>query len=211
MFINIYRLIQKYPNLRYHSADKSNTVVIDGTFQLFGTTLGNTYDKTFSILVEMVDDANQRITIKETDGKIDRNYPHINKNGTLCLGVETEIILRCVTEFGFDIYKWFEEFVVPYFSTYEYFKEFGRYPFGQYRHGNNGILEFYMEFFNVDNLEKAKNCLLFSGQNRYRGHWTCPCGSRKRIRYCHRKELFKAQKEPYKSRIIKDCKEIMKG
>jgi hypothetical protein len=47
-------------------------------------------------------------------------------------------------------------------------------PFGQWDHGKKGLLQAYLDYV------ASKNA---------KGHWPCPCGSMRRLRDCHAKQI----------------------
>ncbi|MDF2678669.1 MAG: hypothetical protein K0Q97_3023 [Bacillota bacterium] len=103
-----------------------------------------------------------------------------------------------------------QEYVIPYFFAVEYYKKYSTYPFGERQHGNKGILSFYMEKFSVNTYDKAFNMLKYIVMNSYRGHISCPCGSGKRIRQCHKNTIIYWQQEKYRKIFIEDYYNLSK-
>ncbi len=209
MIYNVEKLLNKYPNLHYRSPPDSKFDVIEGNFVVNAVNSGVSIELDYLIYAELYHDENTSPIIKETGGKIDSKYPHINPNGALCLAVDAEIMSECTTPLGFDVIVWFETFVIPYFYSYEYFKKNGRFPFGEREHGAAGILEYYQQMFDVDDSQKALALLKYIAHGRYRGHLPCPCGSGKRIRNCHSKAIWNAQVTLSKVRMLRDYNLIM--
>lgn len=207
---NLDKLLNKYPLLRCRSSPDGRYNIVEGEFLVNAKSSDECFELNYSICANIYSDGINTPLIKETSGKMDAKYPHINYDGTLCLAVNTEILDECVSELGFDCEKWFDNFVIPYFFSYEYFKSHGTCPFGEREHGANGILEYYQQKFCVDTLQKAFGLLAYSATHRYRGHLACPCKSGKRIRNCHRSELWKAQFPHNKMRICIDYETIQK-
>lgn len=207
MFYNIDRLIEKYPTLHYtRSPTNCDFDVIEGSFCVNATFSDLTLLLDFSISAKLYNDENIVPIIKETSGKVDSAFSHVNSDGTLCLAVEAEILMECITSRGLNVLKWFEQFVIPFFYSVEYYKANGTYPFGERSHGVRGILEFYQEAFGEDNFQKVLALLKFISHRRYRGHLPCPCGSGKRIRNCHSKAIWNAQITLSKDRMLIDYK-----
>ena len=207
MICNVDKLINKYPTLHYtRSPPNCNFDVIEGNFIVNATPvdLSSTMLLDFSIYAEMYFDENIAPIIKETSGKVNSTFPHVNPNGTLCLAVETEILTECTTSQGFDVLMWFDKFVLPFFYSFEDYKANKLYPFGERRHGAVGILEFYQEIFRENDAQKALALLKYIAYGRYRGHLSCPCGSGKRIRKCHSKAIWNAQVTLSKVRMLRD-------
>ena len=130
---------------------------------------------------------------------IDSDYPHRYSDGSLCLETSTTIRLRFVD--GFDLVAWMDEFVEPYFFSYEYYDRYGSFPFGERPHGLNGVIHTYQELFHTDDLEKACLLLRYVAESTYRGHAPCPCGSGERLRKCHGQYLQPFMMNPKKKAI----------
>lgn len=209
-YVNLDKLLTDYPELHIWEYGESHTPrCIRGTFVMDANHNGVRFLKEYSIKIDLTEDKTP--LIREIGHHIDSTYPHRYTNGGLCLGTETDIILSCCRDDKFDISLWFDTFVISYFYSYEYFKRMGEYPFGERSHGENGILEYYMETFNLDNFEQARAFIEFVNQHhQYRGHFFCPCGSGKRIRDCHKNEFIKALEPIIKERIRIDS-ESLKG
>lgn len=208
MIYNLDKIIRDYPSLQCRSSSAADSVIIEGNFVVNAEYSDISFLLDYSIYAELFNEENKVPIIKETGGKIDRKYPHVNKDGSLCLEISSEILDKCTDAFGFNAEVWFNTFVISYFYSYRYYKEYGRYPFGERKHGVAGILEYYQQKFGVETQAKSFECLSYSANHRYRGHLPCPCGSGKRIRNCHSKELWEAQIPSNKKRIQMDYKII---
>ncbi len=203
---NLELLCEQYPDLVCKYSVSGELLSIEGSFLLNRIYDDTVYCKVYPITINVYE--NKLPYVKETGNKVDKNYPHRYPDGGLCLGVDAEIELTCLEDGIFDIEKWFECFVVSYFFSYEYYTDKHCYPFGDRSHDIIGVAEFYMEMFNVDSARKAYECMRYTLLHKYRGHLLCPCGSRKRIRNCHKNELYNAQCPGVKSRINKDLLSI---
>lgn len=118
------------------------------------------------------------------------NYPHLNPDKSFCLGVLLDNYLKL--QHNPTIICFFSLLVDPYLYSFEYLKEFGVMPFGERKHGVDGVFEFYREYFKEDDILKCIKLLQFIVKNdRYRGHHLCPCGSNLITRKCHGEALKK--------------------
>lgn len=115
--------------------------------------------------------------------RISEDYPHRNDNGSLCL--ETDASIRVHFLNGFSLTAWLREYVEPYFFSYEFFRRYGEYPFGERGHGIGGIIETYQEFFQEEDSCKVIKLMHSICESSYRGHLPCPCGSGEKFRRCH--------------------------
>lgn len=210
MIKNIGKLVSMYPNLVYYRSEQSNVAYINGTFQIQRVHDGFVVNQEYSISIKLIDIDIPCVSVQETGGAIDRHYPHFMSDHSLCLGVNSEILLRCYDGEGFDIFLWFDIYVIPYFFSYEFYKVRGYYPFGERSHGIDGILEFYTEFFNVKSIVTAFECMKFVLTQPCKGHLLCPCGSGERLRVCHFRELIKANEPLCKRKICDDYCNIIR-
>lgn len=162
----------------------TNKQIIRGPLQLNHRYNDFTVNEIFEIEIEIPEKYPHAIPIvREISNKISRSYSHIYSDGSLCLGINGEIILKCDGVLNLEYL--INSYVIPYLFSYRYFERFREYPFGERSHGAVGILEWYREYFNVKDFKQAYNLLRYSVLNKYRGHLPCPCNSGKRIRNCH--------------------------
>jgi len=125
--------------------------------------------------------------VREIGGKMDVNYAHIHKSGTLCLAVpieERRVFLEQPSLLGFV-----NMLVIPYFYGYCHWKKHGVHPFGESEHGSQGIVRYYMDALGLTDKLEVLAFAAFLYEYGYRGHHPCPCGSGKKVRKCHGKVL----------------------
>lgn len=89
----------------------------------------------------------------DTGDCIAKDYPHRYENGELCLETDTSIRIRFLE--GFSLVAWVQEFVEPYYFSYEFFQRYGELPFGERGHGLQGIMETYQELFHEKDIVKS--------------------------------------------------------
>jgi hypothetical protein len=118
----------------------------------------------------------------ETGGRIPKDF-HTYSDDSLCLATSVEIrrkFSETPTLIGFV-----ESLLIPYLFSFSYWQEHGRMPYGELTHGPEGIMQYYLESFNVDSELIVLKFLKLLAIENYRGHHECPCGSRLKIRQCH--------------------------
>lgn len=145
--------------------------------------------------------------VRETGGKIDGNYEHVNTDGTLCLAVpieERRIFFGQPSLLGFV-----NKLVVPYFYGYCHLKKYGEHPFGEQKHGAEGIVGYYVDALNLDNEVAALAVILFLSEHGYRGHHDCPCGSRLMVRRCHGPVLWELHRHHTPETLRRDLNLIL--
>lgn len=200
--IDIENMKRKYPLLKY--VQRENECIFIGNI-----ILNHVYEDvrmTGNFEIELVVPRDFPLalpTVKELSDCIDTSYPHRYTNGCLCLASDLELKMH-ISKYH-DISIFVDKYVIPYFYTYKYYKEYGIYPYGERSHGIMGNLEYLKDLFCVDNWKQVFDIIVFIIQSTYRGHLLCPCGSGKRIRNCHGKIL----KDMMEAGLREDCIEIM--
>lgn len=172
-------LLQIYDKL--HIEKESNQeIILTGEILVNRTASSYTLYKTYHIEVHIPFESDKLPYVFDIGNAIDSNCNHQYKDGPLCLETDFAIRIRFVD--GLNLVSWMQEFVEPYFFSYEYYQRFGCFPFGERSHGIEGILQSFGDVFQeTDNIKVCK-ILMFIYSDRYRGHLPCPCGSGKNIR-----------------------------
>ena len=140
--------------------------------------------------------------VRETGGRIDQDYEHLNQDGTLCLTTPIEkrlFFLEQESLLGFV-----NLLVVPYLYGYSCWKKYGQHPFGERIHGIEGIVQYYREELRLGNNLNILAMLAFLFEFGYRGHHPCPCGGGLKVRECHSETLLKLHKYHSKHTLEND-------
>lgn len=181
------KLLTLYSKLTIKEADLT-MIRLSGSIVVNRSAFNYTLHKEYPIDIFIPIGSEDLPTVIETANMIDAEYPHRYRDGSLCLETETAIRMRFFD--GFNLATWMDEFVEPFFFSYEYYKRFGVFPFGERPHGLGGILHTYQELLHVDNPGTAITLLRYVADEEYRGHQPCLCGSGQKLRKCHGKFLF---------------------
>lgn len=123
----------------------------------------------------------------EIPWKIDRHV--YEKNGVACLCSRSET--RIHWPWGSDITAFISKLVHPFFVGQFYYDAHGKWPpTGERSHGKEGILEAFCELLselgNASESQIESFLRLLARKNTPHGHESCPCGSGKRLRDCHK-------------------------
>lgn len=121
--------------------------------------------------------------VREMGAKIASDYAHVYADGGLCLAVPVEerrVFARHPSLLGFV-----NELVIPYLYGYCHWRRYGEHPFGEQKHGGEGIVQYYVETLDLKDDLSALATVAFLFDHGYRGHHACPCGSGKIVRKCH--------------------------
>lgn len=175
-------LKKQYPELQFK--ERNNNFLIFGEVRIYAQKSEIQLLDDFEIEITISDDYPKTMpTIKELSNKIPSGYEHVYKSNNLCLGVNTEILLK-FRENPHLLY-WFNEFVVNYFYGVMYYKKYGIVPFGERSHNEEGIIEFYQEYFEIKNIHAIYKILLSIYNKQIKKDSYCICGSTKKTKNCH--------------------------
>lgn len=121
--------------------------------------------------------------VYETQDRIPRiEERHVNKRGDACLMIPEDWQLN---ENDRSFHAFIMGPVRNFFLSQTYFEEHGCFPFGERPHGLKGLIQAYSEHLGVDpDLGTIRAWLACLTPGKMKGHWTCPCGSRERLRDC---------------------------
>lgn len=176
------RLRQAYPNLAV-TCSSPTEVRLHGQIQVYMTANDFTVRNLYVIDIVIPLNSHALPTVFDAGRQIKSTYPHRYQSGELCLATETQMRVHFVE--GFDLVCWMENYVEPYFFSYEYYKRYQVFPFGDRAHGYRGILQTYQDFFETKTEHAAYALIEYLANHPYRGHICCPCGSGEKIRNCH--------------------------
>lgn len=203
------KLLQNFPELKVIE-EKENFIILNGILDI------NVRLKNFSLKKGYLIDINIPLNnsefpyVVDVGESINRKYPHVYSDGVLCLETEATLAYRFFE--GFDLLSWVYDFVIPYYISYEYYQQYGVYPFGERSHGWKGIIESYIDIFKTNDDMSAYKIMQYISSRQYRGHMLCPCESGKKIRDCHGKYMMHYYKESNLIEILKkDLIVITKG
>lgn len=130
--------------------------------------------------------------VKEVSGAIDPRYEHLYSDGSLCLGIQGELLLEQLEKPSLPALL--DGPVRSYLYSYLFHERYGRYPFGDRAHGVAGILQYYEELFGEADPMRTIKLLEAVCLDGYRGHLPCPCGSGLIARKCHGEDILRLKK-----------------
>lgn len=180
-------LLQCYKELKVVTVEDSQ-IKLSGNIEINREWNDVRLNKDYSITIIIPIESNQVPYVIDAGNQIDSSYPHRYKDGGLCLEIDTVIKLKFLN--GMTLSEWMLNYVETYFFSYEYFKRYGVFPFGERAHGIIGLLDYYGEKLNETDLTKTYYLMRYIATKPYRGHFKCPCGSQKHLRDCHGKYVI---------------------
>lgn len=132
--------------------------------------------------------------VRELNNKIPKVIDrHINPDGALCLFIPDEKWKYYPD--GKSIVDFIKGPVNSYLLSQSYFEQTGKYLFGERPHGAKGILEFYGEILQINDVDIIKTFIAYLSKPRAKGHWLCYCKSGKKLRNCHLGLLIEYRKK----------------
>ena len=120
--------------------------------------------------------------VYETEGEISKDFGHFMVAGNFCLGAPVEVRRQFAAHK--NLLRFIDDQVIPYLFSYSFKRDYGKLPFGDLLHGEAGLLQYYMEFFETPLIETMKllKCL---ADDFAPPLMTCPCGGGLKLRNCH--------------------------
>ncbi len=201
------QLSSKYKDMNIFIEDQ--IVIIKGKLDFFAEFNGNQIEDSYNIKMIILETYPETIpTIKELDGKINKSF-HQFANGDLCLGVRSELYLKFSenkTLLGFV-----DKLLIPYLYSYSMYLKTKILPAGERSHNIQGILEFYIDGFNVKTKNDVIKILTYIIKGEHYYNHLCPCGSRKRIVDCHRQKMIDYKNKIPLSQLSCDYYQIIKS
>ena len=190
------------------SQKKNGVWTISGELHFEATHNKITLEDHYSIEILIPSDyPNTPPTAKEVGRRIPK-YFHKMSDETLCLAAPLEIKIKFTQ--SQSLVGFIEMLLIPYLFSFSYFTQYGEMPYGELAHGGPGILDYYSQLFDVSSDINSLSLIKILVEDNYRGHQACPCGSGKRLRYCHGPLLIILKGYQNQSDFLHDYFQILK-
>lgn len=175
--------------------------VIRGELKLSASYNGDSIQDSFHVEILIPSDYPESVPIVlETEGRIPDSF-HKYQGKSLCLGPRLQVKMKFrenPTLLGFV-----EDLLIPYLFGRCSYERTSVMPFGEFTH-ERGILDAYKEVFRLQTDLQALQILKLIAEGKYKGHLVCPCGSDKRMRYCHGPQLIEISQFQSRSEFYED-------
>ena len=193
-------LLEHYQDL-FIAEEDDHRILLSGSMLIYRSACEFILHKQYAVEI-VVPKADTALPVAIDKGSvIASSYPHRYADGSLCLETDSYIRYRFID--GIDLVEWMDEFVEPYFFSYEYYTRFGNFPFGERPHGLEGLIHTYQEFWHENDLVVTCGLLKYAAEENYRGHALCPCNSGKKLRQCHGPALFPYMRDKRRLEILR--------
>jgi hypothetical protein len=183
-------LLGKYPELRV--VLERETIYLSGSFPVVHE--GEILDR-FQIAISLPHDFPRSIPVlRETGGRIPRvKDRHINpESGEACPIVPEEWLLLPIEQR--TVMAFLDGPVRNFFIGQALVERGLPWPYGERNHGRPGLIQSYGEMLGITDEAAIPDYLDCLSHQRIKGHWNCPCGSGRRLRDCHIKDLKTLQR-----------------
>lgn len=186
---DINSVLEIYPKLSFSKSNEINLLV--GEIDIFDN--DDNYCDSFLIELHISKNYPKEFPrLYEVGGKIPKiDDRHINERGDCCVCIIHERELR--EKRGITIEAYIKEYAIPFFANQIYFennpdKEWAN---GEYKHGIEGILQYYEELFSCNGVYKVLAEIEKAFSINIKHYDKCFCGSGKKYKKCHRPIHFK--------------------
>ncbi len=180
----------EYPDLRFRRG--GDLVVVEGNFPVVEE--GKVRDR-YSVEITLARDHPRSLpVVREVAGRIPRTRErHINANGTACVLLSDERWKAWPV--GAPLVHFLNGPVRNFFICQSLVELGDPWPMEQLGHGTEGIRTSYRELLGTEDDDVIRGYLACLAAKQVKGHWSCPCGSGKRLRDCHLVRVLELRKK----------------
>jgi len=183
---------RKFSGLRLNESQEGKYSVT-GILEFWSSYHDKEIEDAYNIEILIPDDYPETVPrSRSVDGKVPKEFHTYRENMTFCTGAplrEKFIFFENPV-----LISYIEKLLIPYLFSYSCLLKYGELPYGELRHGAPGILEFYKKLFDVEDDLVALAMMSFLADYKYKGHYSCPCGSKDKLRDCHGSVILEAMK-----------------
>ena len=184
----IAELAGEYPGLSLSGFNEDHGWIVTGNLLFSARHDGIELRDEFQIkLYISIDYPEMLPVVEEIGGRIPSDF-HKNSDTSLCLAPPEEAKLKFLEEPTLNGFV--KNVIIPYFYSFIYLKKYNKMPYGDRSHGVEGLIEFYYEYFETQEIEVVLSLLCILADDSYKEKNYCPCGSGLKQKKCHGHELL---------------------
>jgi hypothetical protein len=129
---------------------------------------------------------NEVPVLVELSNKIPRKIDnHISESGDCCLATKVEE--KLILGKGYTLLDYVQKLVIPFLASQKLVDLGQERPNGEYSHHELGLMEYYKDKFETNNIVTVMNCLrVLIGKVEIGRNQNCFCGSEKKFKKCHK-------------------------
>ena len=173
-------LFGHYSSLHLFISDGKSEV--RGTFPVLSVD-GKVLDRYLVAIELLCDYPNSLPVVREVGGRIPWSDDfHVETDGKACVLMPDDR-WRCFPE-GAPFLQFLDGPLHDFFLGQSLVALGGDWPFGQWKHGAEGVYEYYQELLEAQDERTVRRFLHVLAKLNLKTHWDCPCGSGRKIRKC---------------------------
>lgn len=108
---------------------------------------------------------------------------HITEKGLCCLSPDVECFE--ILSKNYNLMDFTEKLVIPFFANQVFFQKTGSWAYGEYKHFEEGLLDYYSEKMMIEKEQVLSGLKIVSRLNNINRNDKCFCGSEKKYKSCH--------------------------
>jgi len=201
--------LEKYHKFIEVNVEDVNKIVVAGTIDIVDSKSIYWDSYKIAIIVNKDNYPNTIPSVMEVSEKIERDWDfHISENGLCCLNIPHKLIR--LKKNGITLSDFYSEVVYPFFANHQYRLSEGKYANGDYKHFEEGIIQFYEEEYNLTDTKIICAYLnLALGRLKAESNRKCPiCGGYKYKKCC--RPIVERMKVYGRDRLAADLKAFSK-
>lgn len=170
----------QYPKLKLLKT--GDAFSIQGEWDVFGE---SKYIRSYQIRIHIPDNYPQEVPRVFEIGDEIQKIPdrHINPDSSACLFSPPQRWEKWPPTLGMK--EFLNGPVKEFFFSQAYFELEKKWPFGEWSHGDDGVIEYYLSKLGLTHKKQLKEFLQYLSYSHPMRQWKCPCDKKQRFKKCH--------------------------
>ncbi|HAR42937.1 MAG TPA: hypothetical protein DCS07_09960 [Bdellovibrionales bacterium] len=172
--------LMAFPYLRYHF--NGEQFEVEGRWPVYGEA---SLIREYQMRIVFPDRYPDEVPVVfEIGGEIEKSPGnHFNPDGSACLFAPPERWEKWPPGSGFT--EFLNGPVKEFFFSQAYRSLTGKWIFGERSHGDDGVIEYFLERLSLQNRDQLRRVLDIPVVEEPPRQWKCPCSQNKRLKNCH--------------------------
>jgi hypothetical protein len=185
-------LLARYPSLHLF-INEAGEAEVRGTFPVLSPE-GRELDR-YQVTIELHADYPDSLpVVRETGGRIPwHKDSHVEPDGRACVLIPDDR-WRSFPK-GSPFRRFLEGPVHNYFLGQSLVAQGEKWPFGEWLHGPEGLLQYYQELLGTGDVRTVARFLYVLNKLNLKLHWDCPCGGGRKIEKCCKAKIIDLRKK----------------
>lgn len=170
----------QYPKLKLLKT--GDAFSIQGEWDVYGE---SRFIRSYQVRIHIPDDYPQEVPRVFEIGDAIPKVPdrHINPDFSACLFAPPQRWEKWPPDLGMK--DFLNGPVKEFFFSQAYFELEGKWPFGEWKHGDDGVVEYYLLKLGLKSRRQLKEILQYLPYAGALRQWKCPCDHSRRLKQCH--------------------------